>query len=277
MTDHTVEQPLPDLNAYFARIGYGGPQAPTLATLQTIIQHHTETIPFENLNAYLRLPVKLDLPSLHRKLVQARRGGFCFEQNGLLRQMLLALGYQSRPLGARVVWDRAPGDIPPRTHMVQMITIDGQPYMVDVGFGGMTPTAPLRLEADVRQETPHEPFRFVTEGKEFILQALVREQWRALYRFDLAEQQPIDYEVSNFWVCNHPDSHFVNGISAARVEAGRRYALRNNQLMIHHTGGASEEQRLQSVDELLAVLDTTFYITVPDHVDIDAAFHPLIT
>ncbi len=253
----------PDLDAYFARIGYMGPRTATLSTLQSIIQQHVQTIAFENLNPFLRLPVKLDLHSLQQKLVQSRRGGFCFEQNGLLRHVLLALGFQSRPLGARVILNSPPASMPPRTHMVQLLTIEGQPYMADVGFGGMTPTAPLRLEPDVVQETPHEPYRFQAAGDEFILQALIGESWRALYRFDLTTQQPSDYEVSNFWVCHHPDSHFVSGLSVALAVPGRRYALRDNQLTIHQTGASSEQHLLSSVAELRATLETTFNLAVP--------------
>lgn len=265
-----------DLDAYFRRIGYDGPRTATLATVQAIIQHHTQTIPFENLNPFLRLPVKLELKALQTKLVYSRRGGFCFEQNGLLRQVLLALGFQSKPLGGRVVWGRPPGYLPPRSHMIQLLTIDAERYIVDVGFGGMTPTAPIRLVPDLVQETPHEPYRFVTDGEDFILEALIGESWRALYRFDLAEQRPADYELSNFWVCHHPDSHFISGVSAARIEPGRRYALRDNQLTIHHTGGVSETQVLTSVEELCEVLDTVFYITVPTEVDSTAALQRLI-
>lgn len=275
MTETVMEQPKPNLNAYFARIDYSGPRLPTLATLQAIIQHHTRTIPFENLNPYLRLPVKLDLASLQNKLVYNRRGGFCFEQNGLLRQVLLALGYESRPLGARVIWNRPPGFMPPRSHMVQIITIDAQPYMVDVGFGGMTPTAPIRLEPGLVQETPHEPFRFMVEDGDYFLQALIGDTWRSLYRFDLTVQQPADYELSNFWVCHAPESHFITGVTAARVEPGRRYALRDTNLAIHHTGGISEERTLTDVDELYELLDKTFYITVPTDVDTRTAFTPL--
>lgn len=276
MTEMTAEPTTTlDLDSYFTRIGYSGPRTPTVATLQAIVHHHTQTIPFENLNPYLRLPVKLDLGSLQNKLIHNRRGGFCFEQNGLLRQVLLALGYESKPLGARVIWNRPPDAMPPRSHMVQLLTIDGQQYMADVGFGGMSPTAPILLEPGLVQETPHEPFRFLIEDGDYFLQALIGDNWRSLYRFDLTIQQPADYEVSNFWVCHAPESHFITGITAARVEPGRRYALRDTNLAIHHTGGASEERTLTDVDELYELLDNTFYITVPKEVDTRAAFEML--
>lgn len=276
MTEQLSQPLTPDLDAYFSRIGYNGPRTPTLATLQAIVQHHTQTIPFENLNPFLRLPVKLDLPSLQNKLIYNRRGGFCFEQNGLLRQVLLALGFASKPLGGRVIWGRPPGYMPPRSHMVQLLTIDGQRYMADVGFGGMTPTAPILLEPGLVQETPHEPFRFILEEGDYFLQALIGDTWRSLYRFDLTVQQPADYELSNFWVCHHPDSHFISGLNVARMEPGRRYALRDNKLTTYHLGGMSEERILGSVAELCEALDKTFYLTVPTEVNVDAVFQPLI-
>jgi len=161
--------------------------------------------------------------------------------------------------------------------MVQLITLADQPYIVDVGFGGMTPTGLLRLEVDTEQTTPHEPFRFVMDEGDFVMEALVAGTWRALYRFDLTEQRSADYEVSNFWVCNHPDSHFISGISAARVEPGRRYALRNNQFTVYQTNGPSEERQLTSVQELREVLDNDFHITIPSEVDADAALRRLIS
>ena len=276
MIDAPVQTPHVDLDSYFARIGYDGPRTATLEAVQAIILHHTQTIPFENLNPFFRLPVRLDLDSLQTKLVHSRRGGFCFEQNSLLRAMLLALGFESRALGARVIWNRQPGEIPARTHMLQLLTIDGQPYIADVGFGGMTPTSALRLVPNIEQATPHEAFRLIEEDQEFVLEAMIGENWRALYRFDLVAQHPVDYEVSNFYVCHHPTSHFISGISAARVEPGRRYALRDNKFSIHRTGGISEEQILTSVAELRTLLDEIFDIAVPTEVDTDAAMQSLI-
>jgi N-hydroxyarylamine O-acetyltransferase len=94
-----------DLDAYFERIGYDGERAPTLATLRAIHARHATMIPFENLSPLLRQPVRLDLASLQDKLLHQGRGGYCFEQNLLLRAVLLALGFQVRGLAARVRWN----------------------------------------------------------------------------------------------------------------------------------------------------------------------------
>ena len=91
-----LQQPLTqiDLDAYFQRIGYSGDCSPRLTTLQRIHQRHSQTIAFENLNSLLKQPVKLDLASLQQKLINEGRGGYCFEQNSLLRAVLLALGFE---------------------------------------------------------------------------------------------------------------------------------------------------------------------------------------
>src|SRR5437667_5532885 len=91
-----------DLDAYFARIGYAGPRTPTLATLHAVAGHHAAAIPFENLDVLLNRAPRLDVASLEQQLVQARRGGYCFQQNGLLLHVLGTLGFKVTPLSARV-------------------------------------------------------------------------------------------------------------------------------------------------------------------------------
>ena len=103
LMSHTV-----NLDNYFARIGYEGPRAATLEVLQTIHGLHPIAIPFENLNPLSRRAVLLDLESVERKLVTDRRGGYCFEQNALLANVLMQLGFTVTPLLARVVWAASP-------------------------------------------------------------------------------------------------------------------------------------------------------------------------
>ncbi|MGC2223788.1 MAG: arylamine N-acetyltransferase [Methylocella sp.] len=95
-----------------------GGRTPTLETLETVIARHTETIPFENLNPLLRWPVRLDPASLEEKMVRGGRGGYCFEQNLLLKNVLNALGYRVTGLAPRVLWNAPEGAITPRGHML---------------------------------------------------------------------------------------------------------------------------------------------------------------
>src|SRR5665213_3130179 len=160
-----------DLNSYFHRIGYAGPRIPTLATLRAIHLHHPLAIPFENLDPLLGRPVGLDVPSLLDKLIHEGRGGYCFEHNLLLARVLEDLGFRVTCLAARVIWNAPEGAIRPRAHMLLRIDLGDEPYIADVGFGGQTLTAPLRLATDVEQTTPHEAFRLSTTDGDFVLQS----------------------------------------------------------------------------------------------------------
>ncbi|HEU5099412.1 MAG TPA: arylamine N-acetyltransferase [Roseiflexaceae bacterium] len=96
----------------------------------------------------------------------------------------------------------------------------------------------------------------------YLMQAQLGWEWRSLYRFDLQQELP-DYGVSSWYLSNHPHSHFVTGLMAARPEKERRYALRNNQLTIHHLHGDSERRVLATIAELRAVLEDAFRNTLP--------------
>jgi N-hydroxyarylamine O-acetyltransferase len=258
-----TSDPALDLSAYLARIGYDGPRAPTLETLRAIQLLHPQAIAFENLNPLLALPVKLDVESLQQKLVRSRRGGYCFEHNGLLFQVLRALGYRVSGLAGRVVWNNPTDTIPPRSHMILRVELDEGIYLADVGFGS-SPTAPLRLAPDVAQETPHESFRLVKNDGVYTLQCNLKGQWTSFYMFDLQEQAPVDYQVANHYVSTWPTSHFVTSLIAARATADGRYGLRNNRLSIHRMNGESEQRVLTSAAEISAALKDLFGVVVPD-------------
>jgi N-hydroxyarylamine O-acetyltransferase len=260
-----------ELDAYLRRIGHTGARTATLETLQALHLQHAQAIAFENLNPYLGLPVPLDAGSLERKLVAEGRGGYCFEQNLLFGDVLRSLGFRVRGLAARVLWNAAENVVSPRTHMLLHVELEAGPQLADVGFGGMSLTGPLRLEVGVEQATPHEPFRLLAEGAGFIMQARVRDNWKSLYWFDLHEELRPDYEVTNWYLANHPDSRFVRNLVAARPTPEGRYALLNHELAVHHLGSASERHVLESTAELRTVLEEYFLIRLPDAPGLDAA------
>jgi len=264
------------LDAYFARIRHAGDASPTLATLERIHALHAEHIPFENLSPFLGEPVPLDVDSLRRKLLESGRGGWCFEHNILFAHVLVDLGYDVTRLAARVRWNVAPGTISPRSHMLLRVHVDDRDYIADVGFGGLTLTAPLRLEPGIEQATPHEPHRILSAGSGYILEAKVNGAWQPLYTFDLQEEQLVDYERSNWYLCNHPQSHFVTGIVAARVERDRRHALRDTRYVVHHDDGTMEKRFLTTVAEYREALAGPFTIRLPDAPHLDAKLAKLI-
>ncbi|GAB3914732.1 arylamine N-acetyltransferase [Larkinella knui] len=265
-----------DLDAYFRRIGYAGERTPTLETLRALQRLHTETIAFENLNPLLGLPVLLDIDSLQQKMVHTGRGGYCFEQNHLLSHVLKALGFRVRGLAARVLWNVPEGEVKAISHKLLNVEVGDDSFLVDVGFGGLSPTGPLLLELDTVQTTPHEPFRLIESSEELVVQAQVKDEWKSLYRFTLREHLLPDYEVFSWYLCTNPNSYFINNLAVARSTADRRYGLRNTVFTTHHLGGESEQRDLASVAEIRSVLEEVFLLTLPDVTTLDSVLQRLI-
>ncbi len=259
-----------DIDAYCARIGYPGAREPTIAVLRAIVLAHAVAIPFENFDVLLKRPIRLDPPSVYAKLVAGGRGGYCFEHNLLLLDILRRLGFRADGLAARVQWGRPPGTIGPRTHMLLRVDLPEGPHIADVGFGGLTPTAPLALAAGHEQATPHEKFRLVAIGDEFGLEARLGEGWSSLYRFSPQEQLAVDYEVANWFTSTHPEFLFVNHLIAARPDAGRRCALFNNRLTIRSRDGVSERRVVRNAAQLGEVLARHFGIALRGPADLAA-------
>ena len=259
-----------DIDAYFARIFYRGPTEASLATLKALHRQHPQAIPFDNLDPFLGTPVKLDLASLQDKIFAHGRGGYCFEHNLIFMHALRALGFEVSGLAARVLWGQPDDAITARSHMLLRVELDGRTYIADVGFGGLTLTAPLMLEPGQEQQTPHESFRIVEAGDHFRLQADIGGDWRSLYRFDMQPNYEVDYAVSSHFLSTHPSSHFLSSVIAARASPDRRYALRNVRLSTHHLGGRTEQREIATAAELADVLEDQLGIIIPDRTAFEA-------
>jgi N-hydroxyarylamine O-acetyltransferase len=228
---------------------------------------HVQSIPFENLDVLMGRPIALDAASLERKLVHERRGGYCFEQNGLLLLVLEALGFDVKPLSARVRWLRPRDFIPPRTHLFARVEIDGVSWLADVGNGSMSLSAALRLELDTEQPTPHETRRLIKEGALYFHQARLGSEWHDVSEFTLEEMPPIDCELANWYTSTHPKSMFRNGLLVARARPeGRRVALLDQKLTLRDANGHGETRLLTSKAELRQALAEHFDL----HISADA-------
>ena len=260
---------VPDLHAYFARIGYAGPREPALEVLNSIAACHIQSIPFENLDVLLQRPIELAPEALFQKLVHDRRGGYCFEQNGLLLEVLGALGFHVAPLSARVRWQRPRAYTPPRSHLFLRVEIAGGSWMVDVGVGGLSPTAAIHLDDSGRtQMTPHEPRRIVRDGDRLFHQVLLGDQWCDLYEFTLEEMPFIDRELANWYTSAHPQSHFRNNLIVSRAAPdGVRLTLTNGEFSVRGRDGRADVKVLGSPAELLEVLATQFGLSFPPGTD----------
>ncbi|KGS08104.1 arylamine N-acetyltransferase family protein [Burkholderia sp. ABCPW 111] len=249
-----------DLSRYFARIGYRGPAQPTLDVLRELQLLHPQSIPFENLNPYTGARVALDLESVVDKLIERRRGGYCFEQNKLFYTVLVQLGFHVTPLIARVRWQRPPDVSTPQTHMLLRVDLDGATWFADVGFGSTTLTAPLRFDPNVAQSTPHGTFRVVDApvAGELEIECETPAGWQPLYRFSLKPVEWVDYEVANWYTSRHPDSFFTHDLVVCRILPDARALLFNDAVTLRTTDGAAQTTRLPDVDAWAACVRERF-------------------
>lgn len=253
-----------DLDAYFARIGYEGPRVPTLETLKAIHHAHALTIPFENLDVLAKRPINLDLASLQKKLVQNRRGGYCFEVNALFAAALRELGFDVTTLIGRVRW-MSPEEVDTaRSHMLMRVELPEGSYLADVGFGGLTMTGPIRFETGIEQQTPHEPRRLLEHEDGLELQAKIAGEWTPIYRFTLEPHRRTDYEVASWYTSTHPSSIFVQFLIAGRPQEGKWISLFNRDFKIRGLDGKAETRILDSADEIAEVLETYFGIRLSE-------------
>lgn len=279
---------------YLHSLGFDDAQidqfAPNLDTLTQIQFAHLQHYPFQSLSTVLSEPIELDTDVVFDKLVTHQRGGYCYELNGLLEQVLQRIGFPVHTLTGYIVHDNNPATPKARTHTLLNVTVEGQDYLVDVGFGGLVPTVPLKMVLDDIQVTPHGRYRLTQfeadSSRSFnhiddqvdlakstnammnhhrrpvwVLLAEVKENWQMLYAFDLAPQNQVDLEVGNWFVSTHPNSPFRHRLMASRIENnGVRHTLLNNRYRRHQLGLPSQSQDIHSVDELLKLLKEQFHL-----------------
>jgi len=256
-----------DLNAYFARIKYTGARAPTLALLSDLHKLHPSAIPFENLDPFFKRPVHIEPDAIVRKLVNGKRGGYCFEQNSLFYDALIALGFVATPLAGRVIlrWQKGQPR-PGLTHRLTLARLPEGVFIADVGFGAQSPTAPLKLEHALEQNTPHGTYRIMRDGAVHELQSEAAGIWSGMYQFTLEPQSPADFELGNWFTATHPRSHFRQNILAAIVDGDTRINLLNTRVT-KRCGEKSEERMVTNSKELDRVLADELGIDPPASTD----------
>ena len=252
-----------DRDAYLARIKYEGPLIPSLETLQGLHRAHVMTVPFENLDIHLGRSISLDPADLFRKIVVERRGGYCFELNGLFALLLEALGFAVTRLAARVC-SGAEG-VRPRSHQLLMVKLGESAWIVDVGFGGQGLLEPLRLAVGEERQQGRECFRLVTgERGEYLLQGERDGAWEDLYSFGLDPCLPVDYLFANYYHSQSPDSLFMQQRICAMPTPEGRTSLIDNVLKVRGRKGTQEIQ-IASDGERARLLQEHFGLTINDH------------
>ncbi len=257
------------LSNYLTRIGVREPIEPGLATLSAIHAAHVDAIPFEGFDPLLRRPVNLDLASVQDKLVDSRRGGYCFEQNVLFKAALEAIGFKITGLTGRVRWMSAPdGPLGPREHMLLKVDLPEGPYLADVGFGACVLDAPLQLKTGIEQRTPMGTFVLGETDGHFSLSAKQPDGFRTMYLFNLEPQIHADYGLGNWYTSTSSQVPFFSMLVMERVTSGKRYKLINRRFAIEaRDGQVTSERSLGSAAEFGQVLDETYNVTPPAPVE----------
>jgi N-hydroxyarylamine O-acetyltransferase len=248
-----------DVTAYLERIDYRGPLAPTAETLRRLHVAHLLTVPFENLSIHAGEPIVLEDEPLYAKIVQRRRGGFCYELNGLFAALLRELGFHVEMLSARVA-NREGVFGPEFDHMALLVTL-GERWLADVGFGDSF-VEPLLVDERAEQTQGASAFRIEEDGDGLVL--LRRDAggaWEPQYRFSLEPHAYADYAEMCRFHQTSPDSHFTRQRLCSRLTDGGRLTLSGTRL-IQTVGGERLEQELASEAEYVAALGEHFGVSL---------------
>jgi N-hydroxyarylamine O-acetyltransferase len=223
---------------YLNRIGYRGPRRPTLTVLCRLQLRHLLSVPFENLDIHMRRPIILDLEHCYRKIVEERRGGYCYELNGCFAWLLRRLGFRVSMLSARVA-RRTGGFTPEFDHMTLLVHLRGR-WLVDVGFGDLT-SKPLRLDDANPQSDGRRIFRTAKNGTTRVLMRLDGlSTWKSQYAFSLRPRRLGDFAARNRYQQSSRRSHFTQGRLISKLTTSGRITLTDRSLIVTRDGRRME-------------------------------------
>lgn len=253
-----------DVEAYLRRIRYDGPREPTATTLRDLHRQHLFTVPFENLDIALGTPIRLHPEMLFQKIVVRRRGGFCYELNGLFHDLLTAFGFRVDMLSARVSRD---GSFSPEfDHMLLKASLE-EPWLADVGFGDSF-VDPLPLRSEAAETTQHKPQFGVRSlnGEWDLIRRDSNDSPVSLYRFTEGARQLSDFADMCHFHQTSPESHFTRNHVCTKALPNGRITVSGLRLIVTHDG-VREESVLKDRDELRECLREHLEIELPTEVD----------
>lgn len=258
-----------DVSTYLQRINYTGERTATVGTLHTLHLAHLQSVPFENLDIHLGNPITLQLSNLFAKIVERRRGGFCYELNGLFAWLLQELGFEVTLLSASDAQDEG-GYGPEFDHLTLRVTCPADPsqpdipWLADVGWGDSF-HLPLRLDKP-REVQPEglRAYRLDQKGDYLMLwQRNYNGRWRQQYRFTLQHRQLADFAPMCRYHQTSPESHFTRGRICTQATANGRTSLDDDRLIITENGRRRE--RPVDREEYRRILENQFGVVLGEH------------
>lgn len=225
--------------------------------LKHLQRTHLETFAFEGCNPLLGQKVSLDPQKLIDKFLNHPRGGYCFEQNLFFKDVLISLGYEVNTYLGRVIESNSDFG---RTHLVNVVLINSDLYLVDVGFGGYNSPEPLLIHDGFTLETNLNTYRIKQVKSTYFFQAWINDEWENLYSFDFNIYTFGDYEVANWYTSTNPNTTFTQSLNIAIIDGNFRYHLKNDTFSILKSGHYIKKETIQSLPRLQEILERYFKI-----------------
>lgn len=247
-----------NLDAYLDRIDWQGGRSPSYATLAGVLDAHVRHVPFENFDVLLGRSIQLEVPALQAKIVDARRGGYCFEHASLVAAALEALGFPVRRHIARVVLFQ-PSHEAPRDHMYLTVAADGRRFVVDPGFGPFASRSPIPTDGTA---TP-DGHRMAHNGAFWMLHGRRRHEDFTGWVSTMEDDNPIDFEMANHFKSTYPGSVFRQWIFASAVTPAGRVNLMNRDVT-WVSGETETSAQLADRQELRMLLAQHFGFDLPE-------------
>lgn len=248
------------LAAYCARIGIAAPQTPDLPALATVMQAHLATVPFENIDVQLGRRISLEPDAIFDKLVTRRRGGWCYEQNGLLGVALTALGFVVTRVAGGVM-RVAMGEAAVGNHLTLLVRIEGQPWLVDVGFGG-SQAEPLPLAAGSWLQPPFGVSLSEPEPGWWRYEETIG---GAPFSYDFTPQPAPEMLLAEkcAWLQTDDESPFVQNL-VTQQRIGDTHLVLRGRVLTERTSAGESRELLVDANALVATLHDRFGLDVPE-------------
>lgn len=222
-----------NLTDYLSRIGYEGEVSPDVATITQLVQKQLRSIPFENTEVQAgRIPSMVP-EDIVDKVINRRRGGYCYEVNGVFAMALTAIGFEWYFAGARSMLYPTRR---PKTHMVVIVRIEGRDYLCDCGFGGYALRSPIEIGTGEVVVQEGDRYRLELIDGEYVLGAMVQGEWQRLYGFALQNQEWIEFTLANYFNATSPDTVFTQKKLAILQTPNGRKILVDNELKLIEDG-----------------------------------------
>ena len=239
---------------YLERINFDGATEPTLELLRTLQKKHLLSIPFENLDIHYKTPIQLNSANIFEKVINKKRGGFCYELNSLFYELLRSIGFTVKTISARVFNSKKQTFSPEFDHFAILANINSANYLVDVGFGEFA-FHPLEIESNTIQNDERGIFKIEKhDDKYYKVSKLVDENWIAEYIFSLQKRDLSEFEERCLYHQTSPESHFTQNKLCSLLTATGRITVTSDKIKITERNVITE-LTINNENEFLSALE----------------------